>query len=1418
MFFHRNIWCVGLALFTAIGSAQEVYKILPLAEGGALIAEQRDDGDWGVALTRLDPAGTRRVLAQLEGEFQDAAAQGEAAIVIVERAAHRLDLESGQIEKLNMPEVWGCVAGQRTGFLLGGYEDKIMASADGRTWQAQDFKAPGTGEITALNAEGPQAIALRTVAREENGWNIISSEICVRDPATGAWRMVRSLDGGNRNAPLARLDWVDGRWLARGEGMIVSLPPGGAAEVIYPEVTDGRYGTLAGTEPIQRTGERWRIAFFEGELESKDLKSWQMPREFRGDFLRGAWFFDSGGDLRFYGVAKPNAPRAVFSPAALLAALAKPEPKPVAQVAAQIPPPAVKVVEAAKPAVTAKSAAPVIPDAALVAPRTPEPRTATEFFERGQKRLKNYQHREAAADFRRAMELGEAGGALNLGMLYQSGGATGEPEPLQGLFWWEHGAQMGHRQAVEDLRPNADWDRGKKLAQQRDWVGARQAWETAAAAGHGLAQNALAEMYLHGIAVAPNLEKAKGFFEEAEETGQSSWAKRRLKAIDQGDTLLQQVEENTDLARQGARLGARLTGAFTPLPAATVEPTQAQIDATIKRSPWTYTEIAAALEKGTNHGALAAAIRVDGGDFYDSELAKIRALPQLKGAADDYGSLTMALIDAEKAGAGPWARAAAAQAIAARRAQLPAAPEAWVDSLALRRRAAGGELAALYQLSRLRAEELTVGGLPELITKQFNDLAERAVRENYAPALWLAGEKLEYERDDAKVDYAQAAAYYRASAQAGEAEGAWRLAKLYHDSGHYKTKQQGVAKNYLESERWYGDAGALARPGQTVGYLSPEDSLYFLYSFNLPAGSKPFPMQPGEPSLRWARELIRRGGLWAENAKAKLEEMCLEYNTGDPWAKLTELPPEVAALSAAETTTLEQAATAGDAAAALKLGEARATGRGLEQDDIAANRWFERAAELGNATAMRRLEQQYARGHGVKIDPAAQARWLRRAAEAGDVTAWVPLGRQLKGDERVTVLQKAADAGDADGLYELADTYQYGRGDVPKDEAKFLDLAQRAARAGSIKAMDRLGFYYSYDKKDAGAAVPWYQMAVAAGDKASRMKLADLLKQTKDIGGAEKIYRELAEESDVVAQLKLAMLLDEQLREEEGIVWMRRVAASVPSEQQKAAAEMVRRYDLETNAAPGTRPWLERRARRGDNEARFELARMIIRTDKTAALTLLNAAVWEKHAPSTAMYYAIAIADPDKEWAPGWLARQVSEGNAQAIMIEGQLLAKTNPPEALKRIERAAGLGNLEAKFQLGMGKYQGQQVAQDRAGGIALIREAAEGGFPAAQFTLGKGLLKGDTGLAADPKRGLALLETAAEQNWQVPVALQALVLLGQVYESGQVPGIPRTLTKALENFDRAAKLDPGNAQLQQHLNVLRQQHSFEMKMGGKM
>ncbi|WP_223487858.1 tetratricopeptide repeat protein [Pseudomonas sp. A-RE-19] len=149
------------------------------------------------------------------------------------------------------------------------------------------------------------------------------------------------------------------------------------------------------------------------------------------------------------------------------------------------------------------------------------------------------------------------------------------------------------------------------------------------------------------------------------------------------------------------------------------------------------------------------------------------------------------------------------------------------------------------------------------------------------------------------------------------------------------------------------------------------------------------------------------------------------------------------------------------------LGQILLDGRGIEQDQPLAVRWFEIAAQHGHLMARNMLGRCHEHGWGSPADVAIAARHYRIAAEAG--LDWA--------------------------MYNLANLLATGRG-VIGDQAQALTLYRRAAELGHAKSMNLLGRYLeegSICSVDSMAAHDWYRRSAEAGDFRGQFSYASIL-------------------------------------------------------------------------------------------------------------------------------------------------------------------------------------------------------------------------------------------------------------------------------------------------------------------------------------
>lgn len=1000
-------------------------------------------------------------------------------------------------------------------------------------------------------------------------------------------------------------------------------------------------------------------------------------------------------------------------------------------------------------------------------------------FERGYNAYQAKNFSLAVTEWKKASEAGDAGAMFNLSIMHERGEGT-EADPAAALAWVEKAVAAGYKQPVDAITKRlkgriagaAEYKQADAAEKANEFVAARSAYEKAAAAGNVLALARLGYFYHYGITVMADEKKAQEFYQRAADGG-DSFARMQLDMLKSGSSMQAMLDSQREMKRLARSLDGHAPAKISALSTAT--PSQAEIDALIKKSPWTVAEIRAALQRGVKHRALAVAISTDKmTDFYDSDYQQLLATPEMQNR-EDYDRLGMVLIENRKPGAGAWALDAAKAAVAARRAQLTALPPRPVDSAALRAKALAGDAAALYAVAFMGEKQRTLGPLSSELTKKSAELKTLVQQQQFKPAYWLLDEGLVYNPDKSKVNLAQAVAYYRTAAEAGDARGAEKLASAFIAPGDV-----GVARNYLEAEQWFIEAAARGTDDEFPG-MKPEFALYLLYSYITPIGFTGMSMPTDDDALRWARELIRRGGKFAEHAKLSLANQGKELNNTDLLGRLAALPPEVPPFPAAELAKLETAARAGDVPALLKLADAYATGRGTRQHDQKALDYFQQAAAKGSAPAMRRLAQIYQKGHGVKPDEATRITWLRKAGDAGDAKALMEVGPLLKGSEMLAAYEKAAALGEKDALQRVANAHRYGWGGIPKDGQKFIAAMQQAIAAGYLGGYADIARYYE-GERDKPNALAWWRQAVDAGDKNSRDELASALFAAKEKDAARAVYLDLANDGNVSAQMMTASFFAEAGDPDNAEKWYRQVAAGPASDDQKRAARFAREYAEERTAAPGTLPYFRKLAQKGDLDAMMQFARLLAPTDRNSALNWIRRAADGGHAMATAMYVP-ELAKTKREDAIAWVKAAAEKGNTQAQLFLALELAATDKPAALAGIEKAANAGNAEAKYRLGMMLFNGTEMAKDAPRGLALVKESADAGFASAQTDYGRALVVGIPGVTADPVTGLGYLEKAAAQQFP-----QALMLLGEIYERGA--GVPANPRKALEYYQAAQKL----------------------------
>jgi TPR repeat protein len=196
---------------------------------------------------------------------------------------------------------------------------------------------------------------------------------------------------------------------------------------------------------------------------------------------------------------------------------------------------------------------------------------------------------------------------------------------------------------------------------------------------------------------------------------------------------------------------------------------------------------------------------------------------------------------------------------------------------------------------------------------------------------------------------------------------------------------------------------------------------------------------------------------------------------------------------------LRKAAEQGDATAQNNLGDCYRTGKGVEQDQREAVKWYRKAAEQGLAHAQDNLGVCYYTGTGVEKDEVEAVKWYRKSAEQGDRLGQYNLGLSYDNgngvgqDQREAVkwFRRAAEQGDADAENTLGAHYFDGTG-VEQDQGESAMWYRKSAEQSNATAQLNLGACYYKGtgvKQDQGEAINWFRKAAEQGNAGAQFNL-----------------------------------------------------------------------------------------------------------------------------------------------------------------------------------------------------------------------------------------------------------------------------------------------------------------------------------------
>jgi len=167
--------------------------------------------------------------------------------------------------------------------------------------------------------------------------------------------------------------------------------------------------------------------------------------------------------------------------------------------------------------------------------------------------------------------------------------------------------------------------------------------------------------------------------------------------------------------------------------------------------------------------------------------------------------------------------------------------------------------------------------------------------------------------------------------------------------------------------------------------------------------------------------------------------------------------------------------------------------------------------------------------------PTAEQALRRLVPENADAEAWLGTVLIDRGNNRegLQALQHAVDRGSSEGAQQLALVFAEGLAGMPRNDAKAVELFQRAAQAGNRRAQLDLGVLYLRGQgvtRDLQQARAWLQQAASDGNPYALYTLGRALEESSGTAPADPVratdlYRQAAEKGHPLAALRYGLAL-----------------------------------------------------------------------------------------------------------------------------------------------------------------------------------------------------------------------------------------------------------------------------------------------------
>ena len=493
---------------------------------------------------------------------------------------------------------------------------------------------------------------------------------------------------------------------------------------------------------------------------------------------------------------------------------------------------------------------------------------------------------------------------------------------------------------------------------------------------------------------------------------------------------------------------------------------------------------------------------------------------------------------------------------------------------------------------------------------------------------------------------------------------------------------------------------------------------------------------------------------------------------------------------------------------------------------------FRTAAEQGIAEAQFNLALCYSQGKGVEESQSEAARWYRAAAEQGDQKAAEALARlrkkeaaeafnlglacHEKGDyvQATQQFRTAAELGLTTAQCRLALCYFEGEG-VEQDLDMAILWVERASKQGLESAAELLKLLkaakeHPFDlgvaclkQEDFVQAARLFRIAAKQGDAKAQFNLALCYQQGLGVeqndSEAFHWYHEAAEQGIADAQFCLALCYAQGIGEEknlsEAVRWFRAAAEQgIADAQFNLALCYSQGKGVEENQSEAVR-WFRAAAEQGYVGAQFNLALCYaqgegVEKDLDMAITWAERAHEQDYEDAKELLFILKL-QREKEKPHFLIAAERGDANAQfalALRYADGDGVEQDQSKAVHWYQKAAEQGHAKAQFNLAVRYENGNGIERDQTKAVRWYLKAAQQGHSGAQFNLALCYRDGD-GVQEDQWKASHWFHMAAEQGDAV-----AQFNLAVRYEEGR--GIHQDQSKAIRWYRTAAYQGYANAQ----------------------